>query len=137
MVEQDGFILGCGVAIMNGSKVLLGERSDGQGWCMAGGKLEKGELPSEAAKRELTEEFGLIAEKVDLLGVIESQAKVKGVLRNVRSYIFATSTYTGNIRPCDEILDFKWEDVLTMNFEDKSLFLPTQKAIKLVREFFQ
>ena len=52
---------GCGVIVYNKdhTKILLGKRTDGAGWCIAGGKREDNETPSETARRELKEEFGL------------------------------------------------------------------------------
>lgn len=41
---------GTGVALINKkNEVLLGLRSDGQGWGLAGGKIENNEMPFEAA----------------------------------------------------------------------------------------
>lgn len=54
--------VGVAVILIDGKKVLLGERrgSHGDGtWCFPGGNLEFGESPLLCAKRELKEETGL------------------------------------------------------------------------------
>lgn len=43
-----------------GNAVLLAEIAD-RGWCVPSGKVEVGELPEEAASRELSEETGAVA----------------------------------------------------------------------------
>ena len=35
-------VYGAGVAFLRGDEVLLCERTDGQGWCFLGGKVERG-----------------------------------------------------------------------------------------------
>lgn len=58
------------VFIINGSKVLLGRRSN-TGWmdgylCPPGGHVEKGETPVIAALREISEELGVDVDSKDL-----------------------------------------------------------------------
>ena len=50
-------------------EVLLQKRRDGGYWTMPGGALEPGESLEQAARRELLEETGLVAERLDLLTV--------------------------------------------------------------------
>lgn len=50
-------------------RVLLQLRSDNHCWGYCGGSLEIDERAEDAAKRELFEETGLIAEEVELFGV--------------------------------------------------------------------
>jgi ADP-ribose pyrophosphatase len=44
--------------------------------CAAGGRLDKGESPTEAAKRELLEETGYSAEKIVELGAVQPSSKI-------------------------------------------------------------
>ena len=51
------------------NRVLLQLRSDNHCWGYAGGSVELDEVVEEAAKRELYEETGLVAQKMELFGV--------------------------------------------------------------------
>lgn len=50
-------------------RILLQLRSDNHCWGYAGGSVELDEIVEDAAKRELFEETGLIAEELELFGV--------------------------------------------------------------------
>jgi len=50
-------------------RVLLQLRSDNHCWGYAGGSVELDEVVEEAAKRELLEETGLVAEELTLFGI--------------------------------------------------------------------
>lgn len=54
-------------------RVLLQLRSDNHCWGYAGGSVELDEVVEEAAKRELFEETGLIAESLELFGVFSGK----------------------------------------------------------------
>lgn len=134
MIFEDGRVVGCGVIITNwDGKILLGKRWDGQGWGLAGGKVDEGETHEEAAKRELFEEFGITATQVTLLGITTSDAVVNGVQKGVKSYVYFADSYImpkNDLVPNDEITEFKWmwaEDIL----ERDDIFAPTVKSIKV------
>lgn len=64
MTPQPNHIVGCGIAVIRGGKILLSRRLDpakpGHGrWAMPGGKIEDGEWPAKAVERELREETSL------------------------------------------------------------------------------
>lgn len=65
-------IVQCGASIIcvdECNRILLGKRSDNQKLCYAGGAVEIDEYAEECAKRELYEEMGLIAEKLEFFCV--------------------------------------------------------------------
>jgi 8-oxo-dGTP pyrophosphatase MutT (NUDIX family) len=55
------------------NRVLLQLRSDNHCWGYAGGSVELDEVVEDAAKRELFEETGLIAESLELFGVFSGK----------------------------------------------------------------
>ena len=54
-------------------RILLQKRSDNHCWGYAGGSVELGEVVEDAAKRELFEETGLVAECLELFGVFSGK----------------------------------------------------------------
>ena len=53
-------------------KVLLTRRTDNGLWCLPGGMISAGETISEACRREVLEETGLIVELIRIVGVYTS-----------------------------------------------------------------
>ena len=54
-------------------RILLQKRSDNHCWAYAGGSVELDEAVEDTAKRELFEETGLIAHRLELLGVFSGK----------------------------------------------------------------
>lgn len=61
------------IVVDSDNRVLLQLRSDNHCWGYAGGSVELDEVVEEAAKRELFEETGLIAESLELFGVFSGK----------------------------------------------------------------
>ena len=62
--------VGASVIVEDASgRILLQLRSDNHCWGYAGGSVELDEIVEDAAKRELFEETGLVAEQLELFGV--------------------------------------------------------------------
>ncbi len=57
-VQLSVAIFASGILFRQGKRVLLIQRSDDGTWCPPGGKLEEGEIASDAARREVMEEVG-------------------------------------------------------------------------------
>ena len=79
---------------------------DQQPWVPPGGAVELGETPREAAKREILEECGVVADVGPLIGVYVSRAEdflAFGFLAEV-------SSGTPTVPEGDEIVDVGWFD---------------------------
>ena len=61
------------IAVDPQGRILLQLRSDNHCWGYAGGSVELDEAVEDAAKRELFEETGLIAEELELFGVFSGK----------------------------------------------------------------
>ena len=66
-------IVGASVIIHKNGKLLLQKRSDNGCWGYHGGCVELGETVEDAAKRELFEETGLVANSIELLGIFSGK----------------------------------------------------------------
>lgn len=66
--------VGASVIVENAQgEVLLQKRTDNHCWGYAGGSVELDEVVEDAARRELYEETGLIAQKLELFGVFSGK----------------------------------------------------------------
>lgn len=124
---------GCGLMIINEeNKVLLGNRSDGQGWSFCGGKLEENETLKECIIRETKEEFGLTVLEDNIFfikGPFKCQVKRKGMHIEPSSYTFMTNSYTGTPNPADgEMLELKWFS--SYELKGVQLFPPTYTGLE-------
>jgi 8-oxo-dGTP pyrophosphatase MutT (NUDIX family) len=54
-------------------RLLLQERSSGEGWSLPAGAIEPGESPEQAVQREVLEETGLVVAPKEILGVFGGQ----------------------------------------------------------------
>lgn len=84
------------ILVLKDGEILIGKRRDGTGWCGPGGHIEDGETPEQAARRELTEEFGIQAKEVIPVGVMDGLPKQYGV-----PFIFLCTDYDGTPK-CDD-----------------------------------
>ncbi|MDB5260650.1 MAG: 7,8-dihydro-8-oxoguanine triphosphatase-like [Candidatus Nomurabacteria bacterium] len=82
--------------VCNDGKILLGLHKIGAGkgrWNGFGGKVHKYEFLEEAARRELMEESGLLAEELELVGVMDFEYRGKDKLMEVN--VFRVIKYVG------------------------------------------
>lgn len=66
-------LCGASIIIYKDNKVLLQLRTDSNEWGYHGGAVELDEVVEEAARRELFEETGLIANEMELFGVFSGE----------------------------------------------------------------
>lgn len=100
-------------------RVLLQKRADNHCWGYAGGSVELDEVVEEAAKRELLEETGLIAQKLELFGVFSGKElhyiyPNNDEVSNV-DIVYICREYTGELQCLDgesEELVFFYPDAL-------------------------
>ena len=128
--------VGVGVMVLNDNKVLLGLRNpdkikasselNGEGtWTMPGGKVEYMEKLVDAAKRELEEETGLKAKKIDFLCISDD-------MTDTAHYVtagFKVSDYSGIVKTMEPetILEWRWFD---LNDLPKNMYKPSLICIE-------
>ncbi|MDP3994754.1 MAG: NUDIX hydrolase [bacterium] len=95
-------------------KILLLQRSKKSSysayWQLVEGKLEKGESPNEALKREIKEETSLSVLKMDLSSVFYNEIKAKGLKYLCFRIVFNITVDPKVIKTSDEHVSFDWFD---------------------------
>ena len=120
---MDLYTGGSGFVVFNYDcdQILLGKRTDGQGWALPAGKRIENELPLLTAIRETKEEFGIT---IDILnakyfGKIYAKVLSRGKYINVISNIFYTDKFEGEIVPQEsEVEEIRWcdfQDILDLD----------------------
>ena len=94
-------------------RVLMGLHSDRGVWVLPGGLIEPGEIPADAAVREVWEETGLLVELTGILGVYGGEELVVDYANGDRaSYvgtIFRGRIFGGQLRAdAEEILEVRF-----------------------------
>lgn len=131
--------VGAGIFIYKDRKVLLQKRKDNFCWDMHGGGLEIGETVEDAAKRELFEETGLIANNIKLLGVFSGNdlryTYPNGDKVCIVEVIYVCNDFSGDVLwETDETLELKWFDIDDLPQE---ISPPDKKAFKAFAEFIK
>lgn len=106
-------LAGAGVFVYRDGMILLQRRRDNGAWSDHGGCVEIGETVEDAAKRELFEETGLIAERLELFGVYSGEEMLytypNGDLAYIVGTYFLCTEFSGEmITQSDETLDLQW-----------------------------
>ena len=109
-------LVGAGVFIYKDGKVLLQKRRDNLCWASHGGCVEVGESVEDAARRELFEETGLIANELEFLGVFSGADMTYTYPNgdNVQNVAiqYVCQDFSGELlSQTDETLELRWFDV--------------------------
>jgi len=127
---------GIGIMLLKDGKILLGKRNDdpikadselrGEGsWTLPGGKIHFSERIQDAAKREVKEETGIIANKLKIVSVTNDLAKDAHFV----TIGFLCDDFKGEPRAIEpeEIIEWEWFPIDKL---PNPIFSPSLKLIK-------
>ena len=132
------------VALVHKNRVLLVKRSKrlkvGPGlWQLPGGKLEPGEVPSEAALREIQEELGLVLEEDDLQPVtsIHSQSlgDREGDPIQIHLFYYELAAIPGTLPLEDSIDRVQWVPFSELENDRRIYMGDTRLLVKLAKRY--
>jgi len=94
-------------------RILLQLRTDNQCWGYCGGSVELDERVEDAAKRELYEEAGLVAETLELFGIFsgpeEHYTYPNGDEVSNIDIVYICRAYSGELKPQEgEVEELRW-----------------------------
>lgn len=90
-----------GAVIQAGRLLMVRERSDG-GWTMPGGWVDVGDLPSQAAEREVFEESGMLVRACRLVGVYDTNRMPPLDVFHSYKLVFLCQVLGGELAASDE-----------------------------------
>jgi mutator protein MutT len=143
MMDRPG--VGFGVILLSNGKILLGRRTEdrskgtselkGEGtWTLPGGKLNFGESFEEGAKREVLEETGIAAGKLEVISLTNDMIPGKHFV----TVGLICKEFEGEpaVMEPEEITEWKWFPLQEL---PKPLFFPSEKLIKnyIDRKFYK
>ena len=108
-------LCGASVIIHKKNKILLQQRKDNKCWGYHGGRVELGEMVEKAAVRELFEETGLTANRLELFGVF-SGAELHHIYPDgnevyIIDIVYLCDDFSGEEKyQKEECLDLRWFD---------------------------
>ncbi len=106
-------LTGASVIIYQDGKVLLQQRKDNLCWAYHGGRVEMGEQVEAAAKRELYEETGLVANSLRLYGVFSGEDHYHvypdGNEVEIIDIVYVCTNFSGGAKGQEsEVNDLQW-----------------------------
>lgn len=93
---------------MHEGKVLLLKRRKMEVWEFPGGKVEWGETPEEAARRELKEETGLAGGSAEFVGITSATYEKEGSQKHSIYIVYKGAVDSGEISVGLEHEDARW-----------------------------
>jgi ADP-ribose pyrophosphatase YjhB (NUDIX family) len=94
--------VGCGMAVLKGSAILLLRRArepEAGCWGIPGGKVDAFETVPDAVRREIKEETGLIVSDIELLCVVDQIDRDRGEHWVAPAYL--AQSFAGEARNCE------------------------------------
>jgi len=130
---------GTGVYVYKDGKVLLQKRKDNLLWGCHGGAVEVGEKVEDAARRELLEETGLIANSLEFLCISSGEDMLYTYPNGDMAYIigiyYVCRDFSGELSSeTDEVLELKWFDIDDL---PKEVGKPERFALKSFLEYIK
>jgi len=93
-----------GAVFCDGKLLLVQERQDG-GWTLPGGWADVGDVPSQAAEREVWEEAGFRVRARKIIGVYDANRTEPMELFHAFKIVFLCELLSGEARPSNETTD--------------------------------
>ncbi|MBI5080332.1 MAG: NUDIX hydrolase [Chloroflexi bacterium] len=93
-----------GACFRDGKILLVKEKSDGR-WCLPGGWADVGDVPSESAAREVSEESGFECKPRKIIGVFDANHHKPLFAMHAYKLIFWCDITGGDVNPDHEIAD--------------------------------
>lgn len=122
--EKD--VTAAAVIVVKDGRILAGQRAGDEGLCGPGGKIEQGETPEEAAKREVFEEFGIDTLDIIPLGVNKA---TNAQYRDTKIYL--CTTFGSEPRADgEEMYTADWYSLDELNNTD--LFQPFKESLEIL-----
>jgi 8-oxo-dGTP diphosphatase len=121
---------GASIAVLKDRKVLLVKRGRPPFaglWSLPGGKVEAGETPRQAARRELKEETGIEAEVDGIIDTVRVAAGGPGDVITYRLTVFYGRPIGGTLKAASDSEEAEWVDL-----EDIDALPMTEGAAELI-----
>lgn len=119
------------VIVVKDGRILAGQRSMNEGLCGPGGKIEKGETPEEAVKREAFEEFGIDVLDIIPLGVNKATSEQ---YRDTKIYLCKASDNEPRADG-EEMLSADWYSLKELMSMD--LFQPFKQSLEILMDILR
>jgi 8-oxo-dGTP diphosphatase len=114
MTTEPGPVLGVGVAVVDGTQILLVERGRDPGrgqWAVPGGKVRYGEPIRAAAAREVREETGLEIDVGDVIWAGDSIGPGRPPSWHYAIVDFIGTPMGGILAAADDASDARWVEI--------------------------